>query len=218
MRTNKIVKLSCALILLMISVLQAQHLSTDSLRCWLSYIASEEMKGRPNGSKEIEEVASWLSVKFQQYGVIPLDSLESLFQEYPARNQGAVYKNVIGYMPGKKNHSHIILSAHFDHVGVNRRGEFNEDKQWQLTEVLGGIGNNLHRMSDNYSFVRFINNKTTCLPAHTIGTNTGLWYIHSERDKIEFIDFENLHSFIDHITDFVTYISLHDIKFECFHE
>ncbi len=318
MEANKSLRkigLSCLLIAILPLNVLAQNITEDSLKCWLSYIASDEMSGRANGSKEIEEIASWLSGKFQQYGVIPLEGEESLLQEYPVDYKDINYKNVIGYIPAKNeenNHPYIVLSAHFDHIGkrgnkiyngadddasgivtllgiaknihengvkpdcpivfaafsgeeygrlgskafctsniiplnqaklnvnfemVGRSDEYgknkfyitgqkysslsnmiqkyNENKSWQLIDI-GEFGNQLYRAADNYSFIQYFNHSTTCIPAHTIATNIGMSYVHSEKDKVEYIDFENLCSFINYITGFINYISQQEIKVECF--
>lgn len=308
MRTGKLfsaVGLGCLLIGLVNPNISAQKVTIDSLKCWLSYMASDEMKGRANGSKEIEEIASWLSNKFHQYGVIPLVGQEGLTQVYLIDNNEVVCKNIIGYIPAKNkenNHSYIVLSAHFDHIGkrgnticngaddnasgivtllgiakniyennvnldcpiifaafsgeergrlgskffctsniiplnqaklninfelVGRSEEngknkfyitgqkysslsnviqkYNEDTLWQLIDI-GDFGNQLYRMSDNYSFIQHINSSMVCIPAHSISTSIGKGYIHSGKDKVEFIDFENLYSFINYMTDFINYL------------
>ncbi len=248
----------CLLIGVVLFNAPAQKLTVDSLRCWLSYMASDEMNGRANGSEEIEKIATWLSDKFQKYGVIPLEGQKSLFQEYPVDGQNAMYKNVIGYIPAKNNkdnYSYIVLSAHFDHIG--KRGIMicnGADDDASGIVTLLGIAKNIYennvRLDCPIIFAAFsgeergrLGSKYFCtsniIPLNRAKLNInfelvgrseengkdkfyitgqafGMGYIHSGKDKVKFIDFENLYSFVNYMTGFINYISRQEIKVECF--
>ena len=111
---------------------QQQICTTDSIKNWLNFLASDEMKGRANGSKEIETVAMWLSVKYKEYGLQTFAGLDNFIQPYILDGDSSfVHKNVIGYIPAKEkqnnNDSFVVLSAHFDHLGIHSKYAVNGD-------------------------------------------------------------------------------------------
>ena len=123
---------------------QQQICTTDSIKSWLYFLASDEMKGRANGSEEIESVAMWLSDKYKEYGLQTFDGLDNFTQTYLIDNFDKfkqsgllcgdatfVHKNVIGYIPAKEeknnNDLFVVLSAHFDHLGTHSRFALNGD-------------------------------------------------------------------------------------------
>ena len=116
--------LLASLLLLAPSALSQQSTCTaDSIKSWLAFLASDEMKGRTNGSQEIEKVAEWLSVKYKQYGLQHFGKMNDFSQSYILNNDSSfVHKNIVGYIPSinkSDNDSHVIvLSAHFDHIGM----------------------------------------------------------------------------------------------------
>lgn len=111
---------------------QQQIGTNDSIKSWLYFLASDEMKGRANGSQEIETVATWLSAKYKEYGLQTLTGLDNFLQPYLLDDDSSfVHKNVIGYIPAKKkqnnNDSFVLLSAHFDHLGIHSDYAVNGD-------------------------------------------------------------------------------------------
>jgi len=111
---------------------QQQICTTDSIKSWLHFLASDEMKGRANGSEEIETVAMWLSDKYKAYGLQTFAGLNNFIQPYMLDGDSSfVHKNVIGYIPAKEkqnnNNSFVVLSAHFDHLGINSEYALNGD-------------------------------------------------------------------------------------------
>jgi len=97
--------------------------TADSIISWLNYLASNEMKGRANGSHEIEKVSEWLSEKYKQYGLQFVGEMKDFSQSYILNNDSSfIHKNIIGYIPAKNGSNNdgsvIVLSAHFDHIGM----------------------------------------------------------------------------------------------------
>ena len=96
----------------------------DSVISWLHFLASDEMRGRANGSEEIEIVAQWLSDKFKQFGLRPVGEMENFVQPYILHNDSSfIHKNIIGYFPAANEQDNenpfIVISAHFDHIGTS---------------------------------------------------------------------------------------------------
>jgi len=91
---------------------------------WINYLASDRMKGRANGSAEMVEAANWIASKFSEYGVKPFKDYPNYFQHYSTETRGGGVineKNVIGFIPGSNpdpGDEFIVLTAHFDHVGI----------------------------------------------------------------------------------------------------
>ncbi|TFH33909.1 MAG: M28 family peptidase, partial [Bacteroidia bacterium] len=95
----------------------------SDLSGWINYLASDQMKGRLNGSPEMDEAAGWISARFKEYGVQSFTEWPDYFQPYEAESRGNIVneKNVIGYIPGidpALKDEYIILTAHFDHIGI----------------------------------------------------------------------------------------------------
>lgn len=137
---------------------QQQANTADSLKTWLSFLASNEMQGRGNGTAEIEKAAQWIAKKYETYGLKPITGLQSFMHPYVLRTDSTfVHKNVVGYIPAqkKKNNlsgAYILVSAHFDGIGVNQfeYGENGDsiyngaDDNASGTVALLAIAKNLH--------------------------------------------------------------------------
>ncbi len=91
----------------------------DSLRMkeLLSYLASDELKGRDTGSEGIELAARRLEKDFEAFGIKPY------FEDY--RDQIADFDtnafNLVGYAKGTDRNLRdqiLIIGAHYDHIGL----------------------------------------------------------------------------------------------------
>jgi Zn-dependent M28 family amino/carboxypeptidase len=93
--------------------------------------------------------------------------------------------------------------------------EFNENKEWKIAKP-GNIVNMLYRMSDNYSFVIQANSASFCVSAHTIATSVGLQsHVHKVYDEIDFVDFENMNSVVENLTQLVIYLASKQVAINC---
>ena len=121
--------LSVHIILLVLPiVLSAQSnieklVTSEDLTEWVTYLASDEMKGRKNGSTEMETAAKWLASKFREFGILEFVEYPGYLQDYSYSRGGVSIgeKNVIGYMEGSDpelKDEYIIITAHFDHIGI----------------------------------------------------------------------------------------------------
>ena len=54
----------------------------ESLLDHLRYLASDELKGRGNGSSELEKAALYIAGRFEEYGLAPAGEDDSYFQEF----------------------------------------------------------------------------------------------------------------------------------------
>jgi hypothetical protein len=101
------------------------RVKADELKEWINYLASDEMRGRANGSPEMKIAADWLSEKLKAYDVKPILQGGGYIQEYSyvARQHTVNERNVIGVIEGADpalKDQYIVLSSHFDHIGVRK--------------------------------------------------------------------------------------------------
>jgi leucyl aminopeptidase len=97
--------------------------TAPELKEWITYLASDEMKGRANGSPEMKTAAYWIAGKFRENGVKPVSQDSDYIQNYSltSRQQSIAERNVIGIIEGADpslKDQCIVLSAHFDHIGI----------------------------------------------------------------------------------------------------
>ncbi len=100
-----------------------QSVTSSEILEWISFLASDEMRGRANGSAEMNTAANWIMEKFRENNLEPVFNNGEYFQNYSvtARQRTINERNVIGILPGTDpvlKDQYIVLSAHFDHVGV----------------------------------------------------------------------------------------------------
>ena len=85
-------------------------------------LSSDEMEGRKAGTKGIEKAAQYIEMEFERIGLDKFDELTSFRQTF--EKNGLSLFNVIGYLKGKsKKNEFIIISAHYDHLGIKTDGE-----------------------------------------------------------------------------------------------
>ncbi len=109
-----------------LNTLSAQTVRSEDLKEWVSYLASDEMKGRANGSPEMKTAAEWISKMFNEEGLKPVLPDGSYIQNYSfvgRQQQKTDERNVLGMIQGSDpalKHQYIFLTAHFDHIGIRK--------------------------------------------------------------------------------------------------
>lgn len=126
------------------STARKQIVKPDQLKEWVSFLASDQMRGRANGSPEMKIAAEWIAEQFKDNDLKPADSIGGYFQNYSYTTRERIIKernvipqktsytirertvnerNVVGFIrgtdPSLKN-EYLILSAHFDHIGIRK--------------------------------------------------------------------------------------------------
>ena len=89
----------------------------NELKESVSYLASDELKGRATGSKGIEKAAVYIENKLKSYNVPSY--FETYRDNYKANGMDA--SNVVGFIEGNDpilKNEFIILGAHYDHIGI----------------------------------------------------------------------------------------------------
>jgi hypothetical protein len=103
-----------------------QAVTASDLKTWCFYLAGDDMKGRKNGSPEMKKAADYIAACFQEAGLKPFNTETGYFQEYTVKgrnNTDIAERNVMGFIEGSDpelKNEWIILSAHFDHIGIGK--------------------------------------------------------------------------------------------------
>jgi len=118
------------LLLAVSSCASAQSLNTKSfevrpsLEKWVYFLASDEMRGRANGSPEMKVAAEYIAGVFRDAGLKPGFGNDFIRDyTFTSRNRTIDERNVAAVIPGtdpKLKDEYIIITAHFDHVGIGR--------------------------------------------------------------------------------------------------
>lgn len=96
------------------------QVSQQEISSTLAYLSSDELEGRDTGSEGIEKAAVYLENQLKEYNYKPYftnfrDTLTTIDNAY----------NIVGFLEGKdpklKNEI-VILSAHYDHIGITEKG------------------------------------------------------------------------------------------------
>ncbi len=138
------------------------------LKKHISYLASDELKGRLTGSKGEEKAAEYLANQFKSLGLKPYDG-KSYLQKFDYKvklnpndsttttaNNG---RNVIAYLDNKASKT-IVIGAHYDHLGLNEHN--NSTKANSKGEIHNGADDNASGVSGVIELARmFSKNKTT---------------------------------------------------------
>ncbi|UAM98455.1 M20/M25/M40 family metallo-hydrolase [Polaribacter litorisediminis] len=91
-------------------------------------LAADDMEGRKSGTEGIEKAAKYIESEFKRIGLIPFEGLKTYRQTFNFTPRGAkdeiTSANIIGVLEGKsKKEEYVIISAHYDHLGMKKSGE-----------------------------------------------------------------------------------------------
>ena len=104
------------------TLVNSQVISEELVKKHLYTLSSDEMEGRKAGTKGIEKAAQYIEKEFERIGLDKFDEMTSFRQKF--EKNGLSLFNVIGFLEGKsKKNELIIISAHYDHLGVKIDGE-----------------------------------------------------------------------------------------------
>src|SRR5438270_7787175 len=100
------------------------HISADSLRGHLSFIASDALEGRNTPSRGLDLAAEYIAAQFRRAGLEPAGD-DGYFQTASFLPKGAQQpvkaRNVIGVLRGADaalKESYVLVTAHYDHLGT----------------------------------------------------------------------------------------------------
>lgn len=102
----------------------SSFVSADSIHRDIAYLSSDDFAGRNARSVEGKLAAYYISERFRAAGLVPVAGGTEF---YHAVRAGRFSPNVIGMRPGKGG-DFVIISAHYDHLGISRRAKEGEDR------------------------------------------------------------------------------------------
>lgn len=108
-------------------------ISIESLRTNLTYIASDETEGRETGSEGQKKAGKFIIDFYKKNGISFPKGADSYYQKVPAaflnakRNENLPdSENIWAYIEGsEKPNEIVVLSAHYDHVGIKNGEVYN---------------------------------------------------------------------------------------------
>ncbi|GGW68747.1 peptidase M28-like protein [Winogradskyella epiphytica] len=95
-------------------------ITSAELEEMVTYLASDELKGRDTGTEGIEKAAFYLENKLKSYSVKPY--FETYRDYFKVDTLDAF--NVVGVIEGndpKLKNEYVIIGAHYDHIGISRK-------------------------------------------------------------------------------------------------
>jgi len=132
------------------------RLDTFYIQTHLEFLAHDWLEGRESGEKGQYIAGLYLKTQLQLYGFDPLflDSLKqkSYFQNFQiSRTNPKKMFNVAGLLKGTDlAHEYIVLSAHYDHLGIGKQGVFHgADDNASGTSTLLEIARILGQLKKN---------------------------------------------------------------------
>ena len=103
-------------------------IDSSMVRKHLYTLAADNMEGRKSGTPGIEKAAVYIEDEFKKIGLSTFGDLESYRQTFTFKNRKSkddiISSNIIGVLEGKsKKDEYVIISAHYDHLGMKKSGE-----------------------------------------------------------------------------------------------
>lgn len=120
--------LSCTILTLtLLGAAYGQVVDPEKVKKHIYTLASDKMKGRGTGSKELNKAGKYIERQFKSYKLTPLGT-DGFKQPFTAKVRRVVVKdsirqahNVIGLLDNGAAHT-IVVGAHYDHLGMGRQG------------------------------------------------------------------------------------------------
>jgi len=108
-------------------------ISEKDLKTMLYVVASDEMEGRETGSKGQKKAGLYIIEQYQKNGIPFPKSASDYYQHVPAAFLNAKYnsnlpdsENIWAYIEGSEKPDEVlVISAHYDHVGINNGEIYN---------------------------------------------------------------------------------------------
>lgn len=110
-----------------------ENLSKDELIKHLTIIAGDEMEGRKTGEAGQKMAANYLRNFYKKLEIEALPGTDDYFQKVPSEAMKRMFspklndsENVVAYIKGsEKPDEYIVISAHYDHVGITNGEIYN---------------------------------------------------------------------------------------------
>jgi Zn-dependent M28 family amino/carboxypeptidase len=111
-----------------VSIENIMLIDSNIVRKHLYTLASDEMEGREPGTPGIEKAAAYIENEFKKNGLSLFGDLKSYRQTFTFKDrktdEDITSSNIIGVLEGRsKKEEYVIISAHYDHLGMKKSGE-----------------------------------------------------------------------------------------------
>ncbi|MCK8520752.1 M28 family metallopeptidase [Aquimarina sp. D1M17] len=104
----------------------AESITANELKDYLYTFAGDEFEGRDTGEPGQKKAAEYLKEQYKRIGITSPFGEDDYFQEIPKsyfRGGIKASENVLAFIEGvEKPEEIVVLSAHYDHVGVDASG------------------------------------------------------------------------------------------------
>ena len=93
--------------------------TSQEVKSIVSYLASDDLKGRDVGSKGIADAATYVEDKLKSYGATPY--FDTYRDNFKVGDLDAF--NVVGYLEGNDadlKNEFVLIGAHYDHIGQSK--------------------------------------------------------------------------------------------------
>lgn len=105
-------------------------------------LSSDEFEGRRTGTKGAELARNYILNRFNEIGLQKLDGKSSFIEDFSFTRRNSTSpiegKNIVGMIKGSTNKA-IVITAHYDHIGINNNEIFNG-----ADDNASGVGALLH--------------------------------------------------------------------------
>ena len=102
-------------------------ITTEEVKDIVTYLASDELKGRNTGTEGINEAATYIQKQLESYGVKPYFKSYRDDFKFKSRAEDSISGyNVVGYIEGNDDNlknEFIVIGAHYDHIGFGKAVE-----------------------------------------------------------------------------------------------
>lgn len=119
-------------------------------------LSSDAYEGRKTGTKGAEMSRAYLAKRFEEIGLKPISALggyEQLFSFNDSKGDQVYGKNMIASIPGKSDQI-IVISAHYDHIGIIRNEIYNgADDNASGVAALLKIAAHFKKKQPNYTII-----------------------------------------------------------------
>lgn len=162
------------------------HISADSLRGHLSFIASDLLEGRGTPSRGLDVAAEYIAAQFRRAGLDPAGD-EGYFQTATVTARGSEtpqkVRNVIGMLRGSDpalRDTYVLITAHYDHLGMRAVGEgdlifngANDDGSGTVSvvELAGALASMKQRPKRSVVFMTFYGEERGLLGSRYYGAH-----------------------------------------------
>ena len=134
----------CLLLLILSCKTESKHesitITSTEVKDMVSFLASDELKGRRTGSDEIELAATYIENQLKSYGVKPY--FETYRHNFKIADSIQAF-NIVGFIEGTdetlKNEV-VLIGAHYDHIGLGKPVENDSIGNGANDNATGTVG------------------------------------------------------------------------------